>query len=341
MRSEQALPHAFAVAALSYLVVLVTVPLSAVNVAVPLVLVPCVLAAITWGPWAGLISALAAAAADLVAVEIRWSGYLPANLTGFIMGHLNVVLSAVFVGVFVRLWRAYKRENAKRQESEERLRDALEHKALLFREVHHRVKNHLDMLAHMVELKGATVENVEARSCLSGLQDQITTVGLIHAQLYEEQSGEGVDLQRYLRDLAERTAGGLSDTHRRIETVVEVPQVIISPDAATPIGLAVSELVTNAHKHAFPGRSQGTIWVRATVNERTCRLAVENDGDPFPDSFDFDDTGTLGLRLVRSLAMQLRGNAQVISFSRRGIELIFPLPAQGEAQAEERTKRSL
>jgi two-component sensor histidine kinase len=334
MRTEKALPYAVAIAAVAYVATLALVPRGAINVAVPLVLVPCVLAAVTWGAWAALTAGLAAAAADFLAMEIRFPDYLAAQLTGFIMGHFNVLLSAVFVGVFVRLWRAYRMENAKRRESEARLREALEHKALLIREVHHRVKNHLDMLYHMVELKGTTVENRETQRYLKELQDQITTVGLIHAQLYEEQSGDGVDMQRYLQELTDRAARGLSDGARTVTTVVQVPSVIVPPDAATPIGLVVSELLTNAHKHAFPGRTDGLIWIRASVDDGMCRLAVENDGEPFPDVFALDNTSTLGLRLVQSLAVELGGNARVIPRSRRGIELEFPLAASAVAPAQ-------
>jgi PAS domain S-box-containing protein len=194
--------------------------------------------------------------------------------------------------------------------AEQKLRDALQEKEALVMEVHHRVKNNLQVMVSLLGLQLAQSDE-HCAPALRDSQERIRSMALIHEQLYQSSDLSRIDLADYARTL---TVGLVSVFGRSsaVRVDVESAPLWVSVDTAIPCGLILNELVSNALKYAFPeGRSGGVVvGLSATVGDtgtREVTLTVTDDGVGLPDALDPAQTPSLGLRLVQILAKQLRG----------------------------------
>ena len=204
-----------------------------------------------------------------------------------------------------------------RKRMEEALRDSLEEKETLLREVHHRVKNNLTAIIGLLELQRGTLTDATSLALLSELGSRIRSMALVHEMLYQSKNLNQIDFQAYLRTLI----GFLRDSfdpHGAIRLDVAAPEVGMDLDTAIPCGLIVNELVINALKYAFPerwphpGASICEISVTAARDDVTYTLVVADNGVGLPADLDWTTTRTLGLRLVRMLGQhQLRGKLEL------------------------------
>jgi PAS domain S-box-containing protein len=195
-----------------------------------------------------------------------------------------------------------------RKQKEERIQLALKEKDVLLGEVHHRVKNNLQIVHSLLDLQSARITDRTALAMLRDSQNRIRSMGLIHQTLYQSKDFAKVDFSRFLDSLVPTLVGSYGANPDRIGLSVEAAQVLLPINAAIPCGLVVNELISNALKHAFPGDRRGQIWVKlfrqaggGTV------LSVADDGVGIPEGVDLTKTSTLGLQLVTLLADQLGG----------------------------------
>lgn len=196
----------------------------------------------------------------------------------------------------------------------EHIERSLREKDILLREIHHRVKNNLQIISSMLRLHGDRLEAPETRAIFVESENRIRAMALIHEQLYRAEDIACIDMESYLERLTERIvqASGGGDHRVRVAVADEVREMEI--DRAIPCGLIVNELVTNAVEHAFKGGTKGSIDVRLERNGDRCELAVSDDGvglDTDPNAH--TRPGSLGLRLVHALVDQLGGKFDVIS----------------------------
>lgn len=194
------------------------------------------------------------------------------------------------------------------------LATSLAEKEVLLREVHHRVKNNLQVISSMLSLQGSTLEG-SARFPFEEAQNRVRAMALVHEKLYRGDL-DSVDVAEYLRDLT----SALFQAHRvsssAVQLVVQIEDVAVAIEVAVPLGLIVNELVSNALKHAFPHGRKGTITVAAHQRqgaEASSGLVVADDGIGLPPGFRMDAVSSLGLRLVPGLVGQLGGELHVDS----------------------------
>jgi PAS domain S-box-containing protein len=209
----------------------------------------------------------------------------------------------------------------------EALKRSLAEKEVLLREIHHRVKNNLQVITSLINLQSHRVADGAARALFEDTRNRVHAIALLHEHLYRTQDLAHVDVAGYLRGLVQHIAGANRDDQRSITVNVEVRSAVLDIDSAVPVGLIVNELVSNAYKHAFPnGRSEGTITVEITTNGDQTRLCVTDDGGGFPENFALHSCNSLGMLLISSLAQQLDG---ALSVERRGgacCVVTFPTP---------------
>ncbi len=200
-----------------------------------------------------------------------------------------------------------------RKQAEEQIQASLQEKEVLLKEIHHRVKNNLQVVSSLLSLQSKGVQDAASLEVLRESQNRVKSMALIHEKLYQSQDLSQVDIADYVRDLTTH----LFRTYRADAGVVTL-RVIVSDavrlgvGTAIPCGLIVNELVSNALKHAFPGGRAGEVRVELDRDERgKLVLAVSDTGVGFPADIDFRTTGSLGLKLVATLADQLEGSIEL------------------------------
>jgi PAS domain S-box-containing protein len=209
-----------------------------------------------------------------------------------------------------------QRDITERKRAEEKIRASLKEKEVLLKEIHHRVKNNLQIVSSLLYLQASKTEHPGAVSALKESRARVRSMALIHERLYQSPNLASVDMGQYTRDLV----SDLSQSHRTeessVQLTVDVGDISLGITEAIPCGLIINELVSNALKHAFPKGTGGevTICILKGGTNRTT-LTVKDNGVGFPEHVDLRDPPSLGLTLVKSLVEQLSGT---IELDRRG-----------------------
>ena len=205
------------------------------------------------------------------------------------------------------------------------VKSSLREKELLLKEIHHRVKNNLQITSSLLRLQAAKIPDAAVRQVLRESQDRIRSMALVHEMLYRSQDLARVDFPQYVRALLPQLFRSYNPGGR-IRYRVEIDEIVFGVDLAVPCGLIINELVANALKHAFPGDRRGEICVRMRLEQDRYRLSVEDDGIGFPAGLDVSQTGTLGLQLVRTLTEQIGGRLQ--EKTGQGTAFVIDLPRE-------------
>jgi PAS domain S-box-containing protein len=199
-----------------------------------------------------------------------------------------------------------------RKQAEESLKNSLREKELLLSEIHHRVKNNLQIISSLLRLQSRHISDPEYQRIFMESQDRVQSMALIHEDLYESRDLGNVDFQGYVSKLMSHLFLSYGVDQSRVRYKVEVAAGSIGIDCAVPCGLLVNELVSNSLKHAFPGEGRGEIGVALSSNhEGLFDLVVWDNGIGLPPGLHFKNTPTLGLRLVSTLVRQLRGKMEL------------------------------
>ena len=211
--------------------------------------------------------------------------------------------------------------------SEEAVRSSLREKETLLKEIHHRVKNNLQVIASLLRLQSRYLKDEQARAMFEESQSRVQSISLVHEKLYRAGDLARIDFNDYLVALTKGLMDGWKGAGVPVELTIEAQGVQLGVDTAIPCGLIVTELVTNALKHAFLSAVSGSISVGAVIEpENRLTLTVRDDGIGLPQNVDFHHSGSLGLELVNSLVRQL--NAAIEIGRERGttFRIRFPLP---------------
>jgi len=200
---------------------------------------------------------------------------------------------------------------AERKRAEEQIRNSLKEKEILLKEIHHRVKNNLQIISTLLDLQSDSFVEDQSRRFFEDCQNRIRTMAMIHEKLYEARDFVSIDFGEYLKSLID----SLFTTYvsnRRITRTVEAGDLVLEIDDAIPCGLIVNELVSNSMKYAFPEGRTGNLTVRLQVGyDDRIALTVGDNGVGLPPDLDFRATETLGLQLVNMLVKQLRGEIEL------------------------------
>jgi PAS domain S-box-containing protein len=214
-----------------------------------------------------------------------------------------------------------------RKQAEAELQASLQEKELLLAEVHHRVKNNLQIISSLLELQANRVVDSAAQEALLASQNRVIAMGLIHETLYQSGNLSQIEFAQYMRQLVAglfRIYG--TETALSLNLVVEEPFCVPS-DLAISLGLILNELVTNALKHGSSQRPMGTLVVGLTCHTpgQYC-LTVSHPGDPLPPDFDLERSSSMGLKLVRLMAQRIQGRVTVERGQQTTFEVRFSLP---------------
>ena len=199
--------------------------------------------------------------------------------------------------------------------AEDQLKASLKEKEVLMQEVHHRVKNNLQVVSSMLNMQARVAKDKDASAVLAESRDRLNTMALIHTQLYETGNVSEMNMKVFVNGLMRQMLSSHPLQETRVTPVVHVDEYLLPISIAVHLGLIINELLINALKYAFVNRKAGKIEVdfRVSDKEEVC-LIVSDDGVGLPEGFDINASKTLGLRLVKTLVEdQLDGNLNIIS----------------------------
>ncbi len=218
-------------------------------------------------------------------------------------------------------------EVAERLRAEERLEHSLEEKEVLIKEVHHRVKNNLQVISSMLSLQAGYIENDEARAAFADGRARIESIAQIHERLYQAVDLSRIDVPAYLEALASRIFN--AQAHRDgVELSTDIEPVALTMSQAVPCRLVLNELLTNALKHAFPhGEGRVFVSLKKVGRDQAC-LSVCDNGQGIPEGVDIKRGETLGVLLVSSLAKTLHVQLDVTQNGGTTVCVTMPLSAE-------------
>lgn len=195
-----------------------------------------------------------------------------------------------------------------REAYERRLQASLNEKTALLKEIHHRVKNNMQVVSSLLSLQGRLIENAGARECIRESVNRVKSLALVHESLYRSESLAAVDIGAYARRLADDLVQSYALQAYVSVTVETAETITFSGDAAIPLGLTLNELISNSLRHGFVGRDRGAIAIRvARLSDNRIAVEYRDDGVGMPPDVIDQPPATLGLQLVRIFAAQLEG----------------------------------
>ena len=213
-----------------------------------------------------------------------------------------------------------------RKEKDRQIRLALKEKEILLQEVHHRVKNNLQVISSLMSLQKSFVDDPKLIQILEESQSRIATMSYIHESLYRNTDFSSISFAEYLERLSTNLISSYSTPDCEVKLETKLENVFLALDQAIPSGLIVNELVSNALKHAFIGKKEGSITLsisktpyKEDADKEKIEIEVSDNGVGLPDNFNLKKNDSLGLYLIQALTEQLNAEL-VIKSTKQGVE---------------------
>jgi PAS domain S-box-containing protein len=196
-----------------------------------------------------------------------------------------------------------------RKQTMEQLEHSLEEKETLLKEIHHRVKNNLQIISSLLRMQARRAQNEATSVLFQESQNRVQSMALIHEHLYQSPELSQIDFSEYIHSLTDNLFRCYGVSQKIISLKIETNGIKLNLDVAIPCGLLINELVSNSLKYAFPNNECGEILIRlVSVIENTITLTVGDNGVGIPETLDWQNINSLGLRIVHNLIRQLKGN---------------------------------
>jgi len=226
----------------------------------------------------------------------------------------NLLFSCLAVGFFIYLTiknglkesELYNQRIAEHEQAEKKIKDALAEKELLLSELHHRVKNNLAIISGLFSLKIGNDPPSEARNVLVESRNRVISMSLIHNRLYKNSNFADVNFEQYIAELISEINASYPSISGSVKVTTDIGDVVLNINTAVPCGLILNELLTNCYKHAFMGKSQGTIHVSFQQENDICTLSVSDNGIGLASGY--QEKESLGLSVIEALSEQLNGS---------------------------------
>jgi PAS domain S-box-containing protein len=194
---------------------------------------------------------------------------------------------------------------------ETELKSSINDKNVLLREVHHRVKNNMQIISSLLSLQSNYMDDENALKVLNDSQMRVKSMAMIHEKLYQSKTFTEIDMAEYIYNLITEIFYTYTVNTNQIKKIIEIDDVKLNIETSVPCGLIISEIVTNSLKYAFPNRKEGEIRVSLLAHDDYYKLTIMDNGIGLPNNFKIDETETLGLQLVKSLVNQIDGEIEL------------------------------
>ncbi len=200
---------------------------------------------------------------------------------------------------------------------------ALQDKDVLMKEIHHRVKNNLQIISSIISLQNMRITDEKVQAVFSEMQRRILAISSIHQKLYQSESISQINMKEYLEEVVDSIHIAFNNNELNVSYEILVQNVNLSIDAAVSIGLIVNELTTNSYKYAFEPAKRNHLIIGLSTKKEGCTLVVRDNGMGIPENIDILQSNSLGLRMVNLLARQLKGKVDIDSKNGAAFSIFF------------------
>lgn len=210
--------------------------------------------------------------------------------------------------------------------AEENIRQSLKEKEVLLKEVHHRVKNNLQVISSILNLQSSYVKDKKSLDLLLESQNRIKSMAFVHESLYQTKDFSNINFSSYVENICSNLVHSYSNPDNPPELIMDLDNIQLNLDTAIPCGLIINELISNALKYAFKGKAKGKLTVQVAKQDDFLKIVIADNGKGLPDHIDFRNTESLGLQLVVTLVEQINGkiNLETKKGTKFTIEFVPP-----------------
>ena len=211
------------------------------------------------------------------------------------------------------------------KQTEDLIKASLKEKEVLLKEIHHRVKNNLQIVSSLLQMQARRTQDSRTALVLRDSQNRIASIALVHEKLYRSEDLANIDFAQYIPDLTTHLFDTYNASSNIINLQINVDKIFLEIDTAIPCGLIINELVSNSIKYAFPDNRTGEIQIKFYPhNDHTLTLIVRDNGIGIPEEFDIETTNSLGLTLIQGLVEQLEGTLELDRSQGTSFKITFP-----------------
>lgn len=239
--------------------------------------------------------------------------------------YLNLTISAFHPDNFSDNFLCIARDITNKKENEIELMNSLKEKEVLLKEIHHRVKNNLQIISSLLSLQSNYIEDKNSREMFLESQNRIRSMSLIHEKLYQSDSLSEIEFSEYIQELSSYLAVSYNLDSTYFKIITDVEKVKCHIDIAIPLGIILNELITNSIKHAFKDVENGEIKLQIGKNDTHLEIFYFDNGSGLPENYDVYNSGTLGFSLILNLAEQLNSEFSIEAKKHFSIKLFVPL----------------
>lgn len=235
-----------------------------------------------------------------------------------------IIASVLFLGMAWLAYRAFA-SNKKKKEllatQNSIIEKSLAEKEFLMKEIHHRVKNNLQVVSSLLKLQSHYIKDEQAQEAVKDSRNRVQSMALIHQNLYQDDNLTGIDVQDYISKLCENLFQSYNIHPHRIKLIKEIEPLNLDVDTVVPVGLILNELITNSLKYGFPGEKEGAIKIIVQADNSILKLKVYDNGVGLPDDFQTRFKETFGYKMIQTFIQKLKGELKTYSEEGTKVEI--------------------
>lgn len=237
-----------------------------------------------------------------------------------------VALFALLItfGLGFSLYRQRQKANRLLSNKNTLIEKSLAEKEILLKEIHHRVKNNLQIISSLLNLQSRQIEDPKALEAIKEGRNRVASMALIHKNLYQEDDLTGVDAADYIDKLTYSLLSSYQLSDQDVQIEKDIDPVQLDVDVVIPLGLILNEIITNCLKYAFEGQGRGLIRMSLKENYEGLQLRVSDNGKGLPSGFDPEELNSLGFRLIKAFAQKLEAELSIHSEAGTHISILIP-----------------
>jgi len=245
----------------------------------------------------------------------------------FMVMNIACVISVSFIAVvhYVSETEREKKKNSRLLELAQKHRFEIEQKNkelekslmerdVLLKEIHHRVKNNMQVITSLLSLQASYIADEKTKALFRYSQYRIASMAIVHEMLYRSKDLGQIKYADYLKRLVDQLVVSMKGSTNNIKLLMEIPEIFLNIDTAIPLGLLINEIITNSLKYGFKGTDRGEIYIRIEDHQHgNFTMFIGDNGVGFPENISFRESGSLGILLMHNLALQLQGGIEKVN----------------------------